>query len=238
MQLALETSGQSGSVAVLAGETVLRQTQLDRSRRAAAVLAPEIDAVLRWCEKNQHRLGWISVANGPGSFTGLRIAVAAAKTLSYATALPLLAVDSLAATAATQFAADARLSSLFVATPAYRGQVFCGNFERRDLLPDLSCFRDAEGPPAGWTAHPATVRIESREGWREILGRMPGEQSIAGSPVPFGDRGGAIRTEQCDAVGVGLLGIRAALSGQWTDPLELLPRYFKPSAAEEQWDAR
>ena len=41
-------------------------------------------------------------------------------------------------------------------------------------------------------------------------------------------------TRKCDAVGVGLLAARAFRLGITTDPLALLPRYLKPSAAEEK----
>ena len=213
---------------------MLWKSNLDSDTRAAAALGPEIDRALRWCKKNHPPLGFVSVADGPGSFTGLRIAVTTAKTLSYALAIPLVAVDSLAAIAASVFHDHRSVDSLIVALNAYRGQVFHGAFDRSELLVDL-----ADLPPGGsatrkWAAHPETVGIDEGEAWQRILqGRRPG-QSVAGDASPLGELANDRCERSCDAVGVGLLGLRSAICNDWVDPISLVPRYLKPSAAEEK----
>ena len=99
--LAIETTGKGGSLAVFCGEQVLEWTNLGDDRRTAASLAPQLSLTLEHCHRLGRPLSLISVADGPGSFTGLRIGVTTAKTLSYAIGLPLVAVDSLATIAAT-----------------------------------------------------------------------------------------------------------------------------------------
>ncbi len=234
VQLAIETTGRTGSIAVLSGESILRQCKLDPTRRTAAAMSPEIDRMLRWCEKNGRKLGFISVADGPGSFTGLRIGVTTAKTLSYALGLPLIAVDSLAAIAAAALYEHRADESVLVATNAYRGQVFCGLFTRAMLVPAV----DSEGGgavlPAGWTAHPESVQVCDHDDWQQILRSRPSEVALAGDSQSFGDLAGKLLDRSCDAIGVGLVGFRSAIAGQWVDSFQLVPRYLKPSAAEEK----
>jgi tRNA threonylcarbamoyladenosine biosynthesis protein TsaB len=58
-----------------------------------------IDKALKGAGILPQRLGAVSVASGPGSYTGLRIGVSTAKGLCYALGIPLIAVDSLTALA-------------------------------------------------------------------------------------------------------------------------------------------
>ena len=148
MHLAIETTGRRGSVAVLSGQRVLRHANLPATPRTASTLAPELDQTLRWCREHDHRPQFVSVADGPGSFTGLRIGVTTAKTLCYALNLPLVPVDSLAAIAAAAMHEHPRIESLCVAINAYRGQVFTGTFARSEILPSFDSL------PAGWSPIP------------------------------------------------------------------------------------
>jgi tRNA threonylcarbamoyladenosine biosynthesis protein TsaB len=220
------------------GETVLWKSNLDSDTRAAAALGPEIDLALRWCEKNHPPLRFVSVADGPGSFTGLRIAVTTAKTLSYALAIPLVAVDSLAAIAASVFYRQRSIDSLIVALNAYRGQVFHGAFDRSELLVDIAELPVTRSSTEKWTAHPDSVAIAEGEAWQRILHRRRPDQSVAGDALPLGGISNERRERSCDAVGVGLLGLRSAICSDWVDPISLVPRYLKPSAAEEKLKQR
>jgi tRNA threonylcarbamoyl adenosine modification protein YeaZ len=212
----------------LSGQRVLRQVNLDPNLRTAASLAPELHQTLRWCEQFDCRPHFLSIADGPGSFTGLRIGVTTAKTLSYALGLPLVAVDALASIAAATLHQNPRVESLCVATDAYRGQVFVGTFSTAELLPPV------DSVPAGWTAHPPSVRVLDRSQWKSMLEGLPAETGIAGDPKPLGARADNRLERDCDAAGVGLLGIRAAAIGAFVDPLRLVPRYLRMSAAEEK----
>lgn len=226
--LAIETTGRIGSIAVLLGHRVLRQTRLDPERRTAASLAPAIEQTLRWCDQAGHTIEFISVADGPGSFTGLRIAVTTAKSLSYALGLPLISVDSLAAIAAVSFDANPQIESLLVTLDAYRGQVFAGTFDRQNLLPPI------DAVPSDWTAHGAWSRVLSREDWNALLVDLPPETRLVGDVAPTAPSAHQRIGRGCDAVGVGLLALRAAAGGAFIDPLSLVPHYLRLSAAEEK----
>ncbi len=226
--LAIETTGKAGSVALMRGGEVVESLNLPPGRRTASSLAPQLEQLLERCRQQKISIGLVSIADGPGSFTGLRIGVTTAKTLGYALRLPLVAVDSLAAIAATVFHDHPRSQSLCVALDAYRGQVFTGTFHRHELVPKL------DELPVAWTAHPASVEVLSFEQWNQRLDRLPDNVDVAGDAKPLGSRESSRLARTCDAIGVGLLGIRSYHAGVLTEPMDLVPRYLKPSAAEEK----
>lgn len=228
IQLAIETTGRHGSLAVMRGIELLRYINLSPTQRTAASLAPEVDRTLHWCRQNNRMPDFLSVADGPGSFTGLRIGVTTAKSLSYATGWPLVAVDSLGSIAAAAWFTQPDIEQMTVVLDAYRNQVYRGSFVRSELLPDL------DSVPSPWTAHPSSVEVLGNPQWQQEIALLPANAGLAGDCKPLGDRASSAVQRQCDAIGTGLLGIRAAMKQDWTDPLQLVPRYLKPSAAEEK----
>lgn len=118
--LAIDTCGPSGSAAlgrVEAGSvTVLAQTELP-GKTYSAQLVPAIRAMLAAKGIDAATPDAVLVVNGPGSFTGIRVGVSAAKGFAEALSIPLAAVSRLAVLAAkagTQAAAlDAGRSELY-----------------------------------------------------------------------------------------------------------------------------
>lgn len=151
-----------------------------------------------------------------------------AKTLSYALDLPLVAVDALASIAAATLHQNPQAESLCVATDAYRGQLFVGTFTRAEILPPVDLI------PADWTAHSPSVKVLGESQWKSLLGNLPDQTKFAGDIKILRDLADDRLERDCDAVGVGLLGIRAAALGAFVDPLRLVPRYLRMSAAEEK----
>lgn len=99
MILALDTSGPVGSVAVAHEGDVLARGVLMQQAGHASELVPTIAAVLDDAGVDRSELTGLVVGEGPGSFTGVRVAAATAKGLSRALDLPLWPVSSLAAAA-------------------------------------------------------------------------------------------------------------------------------------------
>jgi tRNA threonylcarbamoyladenosine biosynthesis protein TsaB len=97
--LAFDTSGAFGSVAVGTGATVLVTQTLAAPQEHASRLVPVIDRVLADAGLAVAALEGIVVGEGPGSFTGVRVAAATAKGLAHALGLPLWTESSLAAAA-------------------------------------------------------------------------------------------------------------------------------------------
>lgn len=219
-------------MAVLRGQRIIRKVNLSPDQRSASTLAPALKEILEWCKQQGHPPSMVSVADGPGSFTGLRIGVTTAKTLCYALELPLVAVDSLAAIAAAALHEHSECHRIWAVLNAYRGQVFLGMFDRETLLPDPSSI------PMNWTSHPETTQMISQEDWDKQLEEKMHTVALTGDHKPLGARSVDALPRGCDAVGVGLLAIRAAAQEQFCDPMQLVPRYLKPSAAEEKANER
>ena len=97
--LAIETSGKQASVALFTGETCLGQARSDGSQTHSVTLLPLVHNLLETSSMTMGEIDAIAVARGPGSFTGLRIGLAAAKGLALALDKPVIGVSSLEAIA-------------------------------------------------------------------------------------------------------------------------------------------
>lgn len=97
--LALEASAKSVSVAVTENGTLLAQAYQDRGLTHSVTLMPLLDGMLKTAGLTLDDMDIIAVAQGPGSFTGIRIGVSAAKGLAWAKALPCCGVSTLEAMA-------------------------------------------------------------------------------------------------------------------------------------------
>lgn len=97
--LALETSAKACSVAILEDENLMGEVFLEQARTHSETLLPAVHYLLESQKLSVADMDKIAVGVGPGSFTGLRIAVATAKGLAYAGDKPLVGVSSLEAMA-------------------------------------------------------------------------------------------------------------------------------------------
>ena len=121
--LAIDTATDIASVAVGVAGVVRAQDATRGARRHAAEIVPLIDRVLKAGGCRAADLAGVVVADGPGSFTGLRIGWAAAKALVRAADLPLQTIPSLMAAAAA-LARDEGTGPVAACYDALRGQVY------------------------------------------------------------------------------------------------------------------
>ena len=101
MYLALDTSTSVGSVCVGVGSRVVARGVIHGQGSHSAELIPTIDRVLQEAGADLSELAGLVLGAGPGSFTGVRVAAATAKGLAHALDIPLWAVSSLEAGAAS-----------------------------------------------------------------------------------------------------------------------------------------
>ena len=121
--LAIDTATDVASVALGASVAARARESTRGARRHAAEIVPLIDRVLKAGGCRAADLAGVVVADGPGSFTGLRIGWAAAKALVHAADLPLQTIPSLMAAAAT-LARNGGTDPLAACYDALRGQVY------------------------------------------------------------------------------------------------------------------
>lgn len=126
--LAADTSGKQGSIALAecgTGLCTVIEIVALTGGTFSAQLVPQIAALL---EKHGHRkcdLGGFAVASGPGSFTGLRVGLAAIKALAEVLNQPIAGVSLLEAVASSGAARGRVLAAL----DAGRGDVYAGDYE-------------------------------------------------------------------------------------------------------------
>lgn len=127
--LAFDTCFGAVSVAVgsnAGGEWVMHEAYEEMAVGQAERLMPMIDEVVRAAGVDFARVSRIAVTRGPGSFTGVRVGVAAARALALATGAPMVATTSLAVIAADAYGAlkDRSDRALAVAMDARRGGLY------------------------------------------------------------------------------------------------------------------
>src|SRR6266403_374857 len=132
--LATDTSGKNGSIALARVTSGQSDVEIVGAAPLAggafsAQLVPQIAALL---ENNGYRktdLGAFAVASGPGSFTGLRVGLAAVKALAEALQKPIAAISLLEAVAWSSTAHGAPRGRVLSALDAARGDVYVGDYE-------------------------------------------------------------------------------------------------------------
>ena len=97
--LAFETSAKAASVALTQEGKLLGESYQNTGLTHSQTLMVMAQDLLRQCGVAISQLDAVAVANGPGSFTGVRIGVAAAKGLAWGAELPCVGVSTLSAMA-------------------------------------------------------------------------------------------------------------------------------------------
>lgn len=93
--LAFDSSNKALTIALLDGDQLLAELTLNITKNHSISLMPSIDFLTSQVGLTPQDLTRIAVAEGPGSYTGLRMAVATAKTLAYTLGIDLVGVSSL-----------------------------------------------------------------------------------------------------------------------------------------------
>ncbi len=93
--LQIETATTVCSVALSENGSVLAYKELEQRNVHAEIITLFIDEVLKTADKKYRDLDAVAVSCGPGSYTGLRIGISAAKGLCFALDIPLIAVETL-----------------------------------------------------------------------------------------------------------------------------------------------
>ena len=93
--LAFETSAKSCSAAIHDGKSLLAESYQNSGLTHSQTLMVMAQELLQQCGKTAQQVNAVAVANGPGSFTGVRIGAAAAKGFAWGAEIPLYGVSTL-----------------------------------------------------------------------------------------------------------------------------------------------
>lgn len=225
--LALDTATDVASVAVGVPPRVEAGAFVQGARRHAAEIIALVDHALRQAGLRPADLEGVVVADGPGSFTGLRIGWAAAKGLTQEAGLPLRAVPSLMAAAAT---AAQPLGPVPVAAcyDALRGQVYGALYVVRAgavetlLAPAVMTIGElAQAAPI----RPSVVVCDGTRYADDILRWCGAAPVLLQSLTPI-------------ASTLLSIFIREGAARPLDDPMTAEPEYGRPAEAQARWEAR
>ena len=210
--LAFDTSNQALSLAVLEDEQVLAQTTLNIKKNHSITLMPAIDFLMKSLDMKPTDLDRIAVAQGPGSYTGLRIAVATAKTLAHTLKIELVGVSSLLALVPEQ------VEGLVIPVmDARRNNVYAGFYQSGQAVRPEAHLPLAEVLEiAGAADQPVTFVGETTAFVEQIEAALP--QAAIQPTLP-------------EAATIGRLGLD--LPAQSIH--DFVPNYLKRVEAEENW---
>ncbi|MCR5085515.1 MAG: tRNA (adenosine(37)-N6)-threonylcarbamoyltransferase complex dimerization subunit type 1 TsaB [Succinivibrionaceae bacterium] len=144
--LAIDTATERCSAALLHGGRILSRAE-DAPQRHAALLLGMVDSLLSEAGIAREEIGGIMAGHGPGSFTGVRVAVAAAQGLALGIPCPCCGVSTLATLALAALLERGGSGIGVGVIDARMHEVYLGAYRLRDG--DLECvLRDCVVPPA------------------------------------------------------------------------------------------
>ena len=222
MRLAIDTATNRLSVALGHRAADAQHESVEGSRQHAAALLPTVDLLLHRAGVGRNAITSVVLADGPGSFTGLRVGAAVAKALVAARGLELWVVPSLLAQAAVG-AAPGRIT--VGVSDALRGQCYAGAWLWLEGGIETILPPEAR-TPAGLRA--ALPRPDA------ACGVLPREMAVMFAEwAPYLDL-----AQQVDARRMLDLVGRPGGARLVAEPLTWEPEYGRPAEAQALWEAR
>jgi tRNA threonylcarbamoyladenosine biosynthesis protein TsaB len=228
--LSIDTTSASGSVALLRDLEVAVLVASTEAEPYSSRLFRDVARVLREAGIAMQEMDLFAVASGPGSFTGVRVGLAAVKAWAEVYRRPVAAVSALEAIASQASANEALAAGI---SDAHRGHLFAGLYERTEsglrrrgddvVMPPAECF-------AYLAEHAAGARFVIRTTAPEIVRAALADSAATGAPVETAD--------PALAPAIGRLGYARAQRGELTDALTLDAHYVRRSDAELLWHDR
>jgi tRNA threonylcarbamoyladenosine biosynthesis protein TsaB len=222
--LAVDTTTQTGSVALLRDGALLEQADMAPPAAHSARLLRAVDGLLT---RHGHSIGDVeafAVAAGPGSFTGIRIGLSAVKALAFASGRPVAPVSSLEALAAKAAGPEGALVAPVI--DAKKGEVYAALFRRRAGAFAEVVAQGAYAPAAFLGLLPGGEAITFIGSGLDAYGRAVrdklGPAAVFSSAPPF------------VAAEVGRLGTERLGRGGGVAADRVEPLYFRLSQAEEK----
>ena len=223
--IALETSAVTASVAVTDDERLLAQSFQNSGLTHSATLMPMVSGLLKNTGLTLDEMDVVAVAAGPGSFTGVRIGVAAAKGLAWAGDKPCAPCSTLESMA---WQCAHMGGEICAAMDARRTQVYCARFRAEGgtltrLTPDRAMGLDGLADEVRASGLPQILVGDGAHLVRAALE----EQGLPCSPMPP-------HLIYQTAWGVARCALRIAREGQLVSAAAMAPSYHRLSQAERE----
>lgn len=227
--LAFETSAKAGSVALLEDDKLLGENYCNTSLTHSQTVMPMAEHLLKTCGCTPADVQAVAVAAGPGSFTGIRIGVAAAKGYAWGAEIPCYGVSTLEAMA---LQLGVKNGYVLPVMDARRQQVYNALFRVTDGVMQRLC------PDRAISLDDLKNEIKNLSEPVFLVGDGSGLcYNTLGCDLP-----GLVLPEEHRlhqrAAGVGLAAWKAICAGETGDAAALQPNYLRLSQAERERLAR
>lgn len=227
--LAMDTATMVSSVAVTTEDRVLAELTAETRFTHSETLVANIEEVLRLADVKREDLSAVAVSLGPGSFTGLRIGLAAAKAIAYALSISLVGVPTLEVLAAAFPSPGAIVAPLI---DAQKGNGYFALYRFTET--GLVCEKDV------CVASPEEIAnaIANEESPVTLAGDFARKLMQKGVELPKNASLAPITHIMPRAALVAARGIVRLQNGEGKSPMELEPIYVRRSEAEVLWEKR
>ena len=227
--LAMDTATMVSSVAVATEERVLAELTAETRFTHSETLVPNIDEVLRFADVKREEISAVAVSLGPGSFTGLRIGLAAAKAIAYALEIPLVGVPTLEVLAAAFPSPGAAVAPLI---DAQKGNGYFALYRWTES--GLVCEKDV----AVASPQEIAAAIAEEKGPVTLAGDFARKLMQKGVELPKNATLAPITHIMPRAALVAARAVVRLRNGEGKSPMELEPIYVRRSEAEVLWEKR
>lgn len=228
--LAIDSSGQVASVAIVTDEAVLAEYSVNYKKTHSQTLLPMVEEVMKMTGTEGKELDAVAVTNGPGSYTGLRIGSSTVKGLAMVWDKPIIPVPTVDTLAANYADYDGLICPLM---DARRGQVYTGLYRFTDgklttVVPQVCTMLN-------------DILAKVNELGEKVIFLGDGvpvhRQEIAGQvtvPYTFAPMHRSVQS----AASLGYLACTYLREGKTVTATELVPEYLRLSQAEREREER
>jgi tRNA threonylcarbamoyladenosine biosynthesis protein TsaB len=233
--LALDTSSPSGGLAVLRDEKVVGVVSTATGEVYSSRMFRELEFLLSELSLRMEEFELFAVAAGPGSFTGLRVGLAAVKGWAEVYRKPIAAVSALEAVAVQ---AHSNAGLIVPVLDARRGQVYFGLYRRAAGSAPCESRLVLDGEEYVMTPAEFFEALRARGGGSEFAIVTPQPELFSGAASRDEIANLKAVVEPASSVlapFIGQLGIQQAQRGALADPLTLDANYVRRTDAELHW---
>ena len=227
--LAIDTATQVSSVAVLKEGRLLAELTMQGKLTHSETLLPHIEQVLKMAAVAKEELTGIAVSNGPGSFTGLRIGLAAAKAMSYVLGIPLVGVSTLQALAYQLPAPGVRVMCLL---DAQKGNAYVESYRWENnslqVVDSVQVAKITDIVAACANMNEQVILLGDAV-QKKVAGKLELPANVSVAPPHI-----VMPRAAC----VAMLGQAKLMAGEKDNVMDLEPVYIRRSEAEVLWEKR
>ncbi len=235
LTLALDTSSPSGSLAFLRDDKLIAVVGTSSGELYSSRVFRHLEFLLSELSLRLEQFDLYAVAAGPGSFTGLRVGLAAVKGWAEVFGKPIAAVSALEAIAAQSRASAANVVSVM---DARRGELYWGVYSRREAENGAALLLDSHELVGSRDEFVRAITSSESPGKIAIATPAPEIVADAISRVQSLSPQSRISVEQVSPVlapEIARLGLLRAQGDELADALTLDANYIRRSDAELHW---